>query len=115
MARTCAVLSVVAATLAVVVASGSNETGAEQHPRFPKPVLRAASQDVVVPVNGRRTIELHNDLPIPDGHSSLLLPINVRTCGRRPRRALLSARRVSPNVAQQQTIATDRLRPRASN
>lgn len=42
-----------------------------------RPVAHAAHQDVVVPQNGRRRIELLEEFTIPDGESELLLPIEV--------------------------------------
>lgn len=42
-----------------------------------KPVAFAANQDLVVPLNGQRVIELIEEFTIPDGESELLLPIDV--------------------------------------
>lgn len=42
-----------------------------------RPVAHAAHQDIVVPQNGRRRIELLEEFTIPDGESELLLPIEV--------------------------------------
>jgi hypothetical protein len=42
-----------------------------------RPVAHAANQDVVVPENGRRRLELLEEFTIPDGESELLLPIEV--------------------------------------
>lgn len=42
-----------------------------------RPVAHAAHQDVTVPRNGRRQIELLEEFTIPDGESELLLPIEV--------------------------------------
>jgi hypothetical protein len=42
-----------------------------------RPVAHAAHQDIVVPRNGRRRIELLEEFTIPDGESELLLPIEV--------------------------------------
>ena len=42
-----------------------------------RPVAHAAQQDIVVPKNGRRRIELLEEFTIPDGESELLLPIEV--------------------------------------
>lgn len=42
-----------------------------------RPVAHAAYQDVTVPRDGRRQIELLEEFTIPDGESELLLPIEV--------------------------------------
>ena len=42
-----------------------------------RPVAHAAFQEVVVPSNGRRRIQLLEEFTIPDGESELLLPIEV--------------------------------------
>ena len=42
-----------------------------------RPVAHAASQDLSVPLNGRRRIQLLEEFTIPDGESELLLPIEV--------------------------------------
>ena len=73
LAATCRLLVVAAATAAAATAPAANGTAYVDQNAF----VRAASQTVTVPRNGRRTIELHNDLPIPDGHGELLLPLDV--------------------------------------
>jgi hypothetical protein len=61
-----------------------------------RPVAHAAHQDITVPRNGRRRIELLEEFTIPDGESELLLPIEVSpkrltVDGNAPPRAILVA------------------------
>jgi hypothetical protein len=59
------------------ITSFSNVTDAKVNRSGWRPVAHAAHQDVVVPSNGRRRIELLEEFTIPDGESELLLPIEV--------------------------------------
>ena len=40
-------------------------------------MAHAAHQDVAIPLNGRRRIELLEEFTIPDGESEVLLPLEV--------------------------------------
>ena len=66
-----------------------------------RPVAHAASQDAVVPQNGRRRIELLEEFTIPDGESELLLPIEVT-----PKRLSIDGD-APPRVVRVSTAAED--------